>query len=404
MAMRTLSKLLLLTLLAPGCAMAATSGEIFAQAKAEILATAYVKKGGYRFGVARVRPTTFAGIRGRRAPTQAWLYASTDLMAAIACEAIAWSDALPPETCRALERILCGRLGLSATVSGLTTVHSAREGDCWVCVVALPESEAAKVPRLTFEEARARLLREEVLLAEGAPVEALIALRRTAGPMPEAIDRAPWEGLLAAAAFATPRLKALPRLAGRYPLGSAELPTDGEFAKGSEAFGRGDLPAAYAAFLRLPGHEAEAAALLLHAAYLKPTSPFPGSISPSWRFMRAMPPWPNGAAPRQRPSAPTTLGCAPKSRTCAPNPSRRRCFGRLGAPPPRPPAGCKAPCTPGRVLRTRLKGRRRGGKEPERPEGREGPEGPPRWRDRHPNESQRPSLPASAADPPRVSR
>ena len=295
MAMRTLSKLLLLTLLAPGCAMAATPGEIFAQAKPEILATAYVKKGGYRFGVARVRPATFAGIRGRRAPTQAWLYASTDLMAAIACEAIAWPDALPPETCRALERILCGRFGLSATVSGLTTVHSAREGDCWVCVVALPEGEAAKVPRLTFEAARARLLREEVLLAEGAPVEALIALRRTAGPMPEAIDRAPWEGLLAAATFATPRLKALPRLAGRYPLGSAEPPTDGDFAKGNEAFGRGDLPAAYAAFLasaerawafdalnmagnvarRLPGHEAEAAALLLHAAYLKPTSPYP---------------------------------------------------------------------------------------------------------------------------------
>ena len=31
-------------------------------------------------------------------------------------------------------------------------------------------------------------------------------------------------------------------------------------------------------------------------------------------------------------------------------------FGRLGAPPPCPPAGCRAPCTPGRVLRTRLTG------------------------------------------------
>ena len=39
---------------------------------------------------------------------------------------------------------------------------------------------------------------------------------------------------------------------------------------------------------------------------------------------------------------------------------RVKVLGVLGAPPPEPPAGYKAPCTPGRVLRTRLLARRRG--------------------------------------------
>lgn len=278
-------------------ALAATPGAVFEKYRNGILSGAMSRVDGVCFAVGSARAASSSKQARNAAPHKAALVATANLVQRLATERIVWPKELNEPTRRLLQDSLFRLLNVEATVSGLVTVHSEETANgLWRAVVALPEGEAGKVPRVSFEEARQMLLQEGVVLrAEGQALEALIALRGTLGGMPAAVDRGPWEGLLAAATFGTPRLAALPRLAGRYPLGSAEMPTDADFAKGNDAFGKGDLEAAYAAFLasagrawtfdalnmagnvarRLPGHEAEAVALLLHAAYLKPSSPYP---------------------------------------------------------------------------------------------------------------------------------
>lgn len=291
-------RLLLLTLALSACvAHAATPGAVFEKYRDGILSGALSRVDGVCFAVGTARAVSSSKQAREAAPRKAALEASANLIQRLATERLIWPKELSDPTRQTLQGMLFRLLNVEATVSGFVTVHSEETSDgVWRTVVALPEGEAGKVPRVSFEEARQMLLQEGVVSrAEGKALDALIALRGTLGGMPAAVDRGPWEGALAAAEFGTPRLAALPRLAGRYPLGSAEMPTDADFAKGNEAFGKGDLEAAYAAFLasagrawtfdalnmagnvarRLPGHEAEAVALLLHAAYLKPSSPYP---------------------------------------------------------------------------------------------------------------------------------
>ncbi len=279
-----------------GCVYAAHPSEVFSANRAQILATRVSVHGGIVYSVCRGVFEDESTIEEEIVKGGTELQATAQLLIGIRIQDLAWPKALGTATRVVLQDLLAQVLDVKTTISGLTTVYSEREGDVWVCVMALPEGEAGKVPRVSFEEARQMLLQEGVVSrAEGKALDALIALRGTLGDMPAAVDRGPWEGALAAATFGAPRLAALPRLAGRYPLGSAEMPTDADFAKGNDAFGKGDLEAAYAAFLasagrawtfdalnmagnvarRLPGHEAEAVALLLHAAYLKPSSPYP---------------------------------------------------------------------------------------------------------------------------------
>ena len=291
-------RLLLLTLALSACvAHAAAPGAVFEKYRNGILSGAMSRVDGVCFAIGTARVASSSKQAREAAPRKAALVASANLVQRLATERLVWSKELDAPTRQTLQDALLRLLNVEATVSGLVTVHSEETANgLWRAVVALPEGEAGKVPRVSFEEARQMLLQEGVVLrAAGKALVALIALRGTLGGMPAAVDRGPWEGLLAAATFGTPRLAALPRLAGRYPLGSAEMPTDADFAKGNDAFGKRDLEAAYAAFLasagrawtfdalnmagnvarRLPGHEAEAVALLLHAAYLKPSSPYP---------------------------------------------------------------------------------------------------------------------------------
>ena len=290
--------LLAFALALPACVAcaAATPGEAFEANRAAILSGACLRAEGFLFASGTARAVNDGKSARQAAPKKAALRASAALIVRLACGGVDWPEALGGEARRTLQDLLVRRLDVAATVSGLTTVLSEEVSPgTWRAVVALPESEAAKVPRLTFAEARERLLREDVLFDPGAPLEALLALRATLGPVPEPADRAPWEALLARAAFDAPRLRALPRLAGRYPLGTDAPPADADFAVGKAAFAKGDLEAAYAAFLasagrswaaeallwagnvgrRLPGRRAEAAALLLHAAYLRPAMPYP---------------------------------------------------------------------------------------------------------------------------------
>lgn len=287
----------LILTLAACVAQAASPGAVFEKYRDGILSGAMARADGVCFAVGTARAVSSSKQAREAAPRKAALEASATLIQRLATERLVWPKELSGPTRQTLQDLLFRLLNVEAAVSGLVTVHSEETAKgIWRAVVALPEGVAGKVPRVSFEEARQMLLQEGVVSrAEGKALDALIALRGTLGKMPAAVERGPWEELLAAAEFGTPRLAALPRLAGRYPLGSAETPADADFTRGNEAFGKGDLEAAYAAFLasagrawtfdalnmagnvarRLPGHEAEAVALLLHAAYLKPSSPYP---------------------------------------------------------------------------------------------------------------------------------
>lgn len=290
-------RLLLLTLALSACAAhAATPGTVFEKYRNDILSGALSRADGVCFAVGTARAVSSSKQAREAAPRKAVLEASANLVQRLAAERLVWPKDLGEPTRRVLQGLLFRLLNVEAMVSGLVTVHSTETPDgAWCAVVALPEGEAGKIPRVSFEEARQLLLQEGVVLrASGQALEALIALRGTMGELPAAVDRGPWEGLLAAATFDTPRLAALPRLAGRYPLGTEAPPADADFAAGQAAYGKGDLEAAYTAFLasaerafafdalnmagnvaRRLGHRPEAAAILLHAAFLKPASPYP---------------------------------------------------------------------------------------------------------------------------------
>lgn len=272
----------------------AQEAEVFNRNAEAVLAGKLLAADGLHFGVARVVPEDDSVLEESIAKQQAILLASVHLLCRLAVERIVWPETLSERDQIALADFLTARLRLSATLKGLQTVAEIREGNAFVAVVALSEPAASAVPRLTFPEARAFLLEEEHWFDPTAPLDALLALHATQAPLPKAIDRTPWQSALDTATFPTPRLRALPRLAGRAPIGTAQPPSDSDFAMGQAAYARGELHSAYGAFLasaehiwsydalnmagnvaRRLGKNAEAVPLLLHAAYLCPTSPHP---------------------------------------------------------------------------------------------------------------------------------
>ena len=272
----------------------ATPGEVFAANRTEILAEESCAVGGYRFSCAVEEVASEDGDEREAAKQAAAFWASTGLVWGAMTERLEWPKELTPEHRRVLANALPALFPVSANVRGLTLVYEAFDGERCVAVAALPEEQLAALPRITFEMARDRLLAPELIYAPDAPIAALAALRALGEPLPAPIDRAPWVALLSKATFATPRLSALPRLAGCYPVGTDEPPTDEDWAQGFEAYRQGDLKTAYARFLasaergytsgalnmagnvaRRLGKNPEAVALLIHAAYLKPGAPYP---------------------------------------------------------------------------------------------------------------------------------
>ena len=272
----------------------ATPGEVFSANRATILSEESCAIGGYYFSRAVEKVDSNDGDEREVAKEAAAFWASTGLVWGAATERLEWPDALAPEHRRTLKHALAALIPVSANVQGLTLVYESFDGECWTAVAAVPEEQLASVPRISFEEARNRLLAPELIYAPDAPIEALAALRALEETLPAPVDRAPWAALLSKAVFATPRLSALSRLAGRYPVGTVESPKDADYAQGLDAYGKGNLQSAYAGALasaewvytfdalnmagnvaRRLGKHPEAAALLLHAAYLKPDSPYP---------------------------------------------------------------------------------------------------------------------------------
>lgn len=271
-----------------------TAGEAFEDNRDAILSGETRVEDGYAFQVCRVVPRTKSDQSSTIAKNRASHYATFGLVWGAVTERLEWPEELAPEHRRTLANALPALFPVSANVRGLTLVYEAFDGERWTAVAALPEEQLEALPRITFESARDRLLVPELIYAPDAPIEALAALRALEEPLPAPVDRTPWAALLAKAVFETPRLSALPRLAGRYPIGTAGVPTDEDWTQGFEAYRQGDLQAAYKRFLasaeraytfdalnmagnvaRRLGKLPEAAALLVHAAYLKPDVPYP---------------------------------------------------------------------------------------------------------------------------------
>jgi hypothetical protein len=185
-------------------------------------------------------------------------------------------------------------LSINTKLKGMSVIWRGRESEYAISVVAAPISEAAKIPKSTFNDLRVRLLSDEVFYLKQIPIEVLTKLRKTQEVLPQEIDRTPWEEQLRAASFKSIKLKRLPDFAGRYPVGSAKTTNDIAYQRGMNAYKQGLLEDAYVAFLesvektfsydalnmagnvaRRIGKCSEAVPLLLHAAYLKPTSPHP---------------------------------------------------------------------------------------------------------------------------------
>lgn len=284
--------------LACACAVQAASvGEVFEAHRTGILSERFTRFDGMLFCKASVQAVSNNSSSRQAAQEKAALKASADLLAYATIEKIAWPAALNEGERTALIDWLTRQMNVSATIRGLTTPWSGREdgSNIYSAVVGIEEAALAGISRMDFTSARQKLLAEPSLLAPGAPVEALIALRATLGPIPVAVDRTPWNEVLNQARFSTARLAALPRLAGRYPLGSvANVAQDPDYRAGESAYNQNRLEKAYRHFLacaertmtfdalnmagaaaRHLGRHAEASVLLLHAAYLNSASPWP---------------------------------------------------------------------------------------------------------------------------------
>ena len=222
------------------------------------------------------------------------LLAESNLLRREAVNGIVWPEGFSEKEKEFLIETYMKLLSITAKLKGVSVIWRGRESEYAISVVAAPISEAAKVPKSTFNDLRVRLLSDEVFYLKQIPIEVLIKLRKTQEVLPQEIDRTPWEEPLRAASFKSIKLKRLPDFAGRYPVGSAETTNDIAYQRGMNAYKRGLLEDAYVAFLesvektfsydalnmagnvaRRIGKLNEAVPLLLHAAYLNPQSPYP---------------------------------------------------------------------------------------------------------------------------------
>lgn len=295
--MKTPSKIFLPVFLGVSVAFAAaaTPGDIFSAHSEAILADPLVRVEGYVFATGFGEAVSASRQAREAASEKASLQARANLVTGLSVETLTWPEAIPACHRAVLQAMLMRAIETQVTLKRVAEVSNEEiASGRWRAIVALPEAEAGNVPRLTFEAARETLLSDRFILARNAPLEALLSLRKTQGAVPAPIERMAWEPLLAQATFDTPRLAALPRLAGRYPLVVTAKSDNADYARGQVCYGRGDLEGAYAAFLRAAeetlsfdalnmagnvarrlGHDPEAVALLLQAAYLNPASPYP---------------------------------------------------------------------------------------------------------------------------------
>ncbi len=272
--------------------------EVFNAHRNEILSARFSRFNGAVFCKAYVRVSADSALSRQLPSRRAALQASGDLLLYMLAEEAKWPESIDMADRATLAVWFARRIEASSGVEGLSVVWHASEGDgsVYCAVVGILESDLKNVPHLDFAGVCTVLLNESSLLATGAPLDALIALRATQGPMPEPLDRAPWESFLAQAHFSTPRLAAIPRFAGRYPLGPlvTDIASNSIWLEGKMAYDQGRLEEAYTVFLLCAeatlafealnrtgavAHQldrnAEAVALLLYAAYLNPASSWP---------------------------------------------------------------------------------------------------------------------------------
>lgn len=173
---------------------------VFAENRERILDEGVRECAGFRFGVDSAMPKAGTAASIEAARERAVLLASADLLNRCSLSEIVFPDALSEKSRRELKDFFFADLKVS--VSGLRTlcVETLPDGSRRA-VVALPEAEAGKIPRLSYEDFTRELSREERVFAPSAPTEALAEMFALRTPELSPIDRAPWQAELRAADF-----------------------------------------------------------------------------------------------------------------------------------------------------------------------------------------------------------
>ncbi len=258
-------------------------------------ATSFVE--GNYFGVGEAVSRSSAEFAVEAMKGRSRLMAMDDLLANVQCENLQLPQGFTVEERELLKRELRAVCPVRESLRGLEVLEIKRHKTQYTTVVAIPQEKVAHVPRVDYAQLLPKLLEESSLLHARSPFpyEMVVKLDPSRVQGYTAVAREGWEDLIAKARFPQLKLMRMREFAGRYPFGS-NTPSDGnaDYDAANAAYARGKLEAAYDGFVKCAaetlhadafnmagnvarrlGKDAEAAVLLLHAAYLNPSSPHP---------------------------------------------------------------------------------------------------------------------------------
>lgn len=289
------SKVFCLLLLVGGVAFATSPHEVYQHNEQAVLATSCSFFDGIYFvrGEGTARMDTPGAKRNMR--EKARLDAYRNLMIELANQSIRWPELFSDDVKRMALNYAHKLLNANIRVSESVIVHEETSGLTHWLIVAFPKSKISGRVSISFEALRAHILDREALSSGRVPpYELLRAMQETLSAIPEPLEIEPWMAFVQDINLPEHLQKALPKLVARFPLGTTDRPKDAAFAAAGKAFSSGDLNKAYDLYLESLAHgwsydafnmagnvarriqkQDEAILFLLHAAYLKPTSPHP---------------------------------------------------------------------------------------------------------------------------------
>ncbi len=272
-----------------------TAEEIFNLHRQEILSEQASAYDGFYFARATTAPKTQSANSMQAASSRARLQAYAQLVDLKVAEKIGWPKALSAQSRLALSRAIIARQGntTAAQKECLTLYLKETRKEVSIVVAIAKENLLIKdtIVPLTVQS----LLSNEMLLSPGAPVAALVELQQCATKeLPPAIDLKPWQNYLSQAAFTETALRKLPQFAGRFMTASVDPTNEPNYVEAMAAYAGNEQEKAFGMFkqsltqaysfeaLNMAGNVArrlkaynQAVALLIQAAYIKPSSPYP---------------------------------------------------------------------------------------------------------------------------------
>lgn len=267
--------------------------DFFISHKEEILDGTLDQGQGYYLQTATATPRLPSMTSRRGAISKAELRAKVAILKRHALNKIEWPQALQNEHKIILIQNLIDILPYRGTLRNALTIYTESDQHQVKVVVAIPIDDIEQA-QLTTDHAYQYLFHEKNVHSRFSTIDSLCALRAVLGTLPITLDRTPWKWGLDTATFTQLNLYKLPKIAGVYPIGKNTPAIDKSYTQGMVAYHHNRLEDAYRYFLesldhtytfdafnmagnvaRRIGKERESVALLLHAAYLNPSSAYP---------------------------------------------------------------------------------------------------------------------------------